>query len=88
MLFRTFPSWGFLIKEKNNPGFPYSPVYLSYILIPDFQEIQRDTRRAKRAVEEIGFWGSYFLGNTKEIQREYAAREARRGKSGFGGRFF
>ena len=29
-----------------------------------------------------------FFGNTKGIQREYAAREARRGKIDFGGWFF
>ena len=49
---------------------------------------KRDMRRAKRAAGKIGFWGSVFLpflGNTKEIQREYAAREARRGKNRLSG---
>ena len=41
-----------------------------------------DTRRAKRALEKL-VPGSYFIfRDTQEIQREYAAREVRRGTLG------
>ena len=44
-----------------------------------------DTRGAKRAADRNGSQGSGFLlfvGNTKGVQRGYAAREAHRGETG------